>query len=192
MGEAEIFGKVLIYLLLGIVFMGGGYLASYLIRKDSPNPEKNSPYECGEAVEGDSRIRFNVRFYVMALIFLIFEVEIVFLFPWATVFGNSTFISQHSSWGLISFIEMMVFVGVLLIGLVYAWKKGDLDWVTPSPIIPQTKSNIPLEAYQSVEENNPSRKKFAIKTVEPKIKPSTPTKKPMFRPKVGINKPTSE
>ncbi|MFT6849605.1 MAG: NADH-quinone oxidoreductase subunit A [Sphingobacteriales bacterium] len=192
MAETEIFGKVLIYLLLGIAFMGGGYFVSYLIRKDAPNPEKNSPYECGEEAEGNPRVRFNVRFYVMALIFLIFDVEIVFLFPWATVFGSAAFIEQHASWGLISFIEMMVFIGVLLIGLIYAWKKGDLDWVTPSPLIPQTKSNIPQKKYNNFELNNPKRRSFNIKEISQGAVIPSISKKPIFKPRVGINKPKSE
>jgi NADH-quinone oxidoreductase subunit A len=77
-------------------------------------------YECGEIPEGSAWIRFNIRFYVLALIFIIFDVEIVFLLPWAVVFTKL---------GAFAFIEGIVFIGILAVGLAYVWKKGDLEWV---------------------------------------------------------------
>ena len=82
--------------------------------------EKFIPYECGEDPIGDTRIKFNTRFYVIALIFLIFDVEVVFLFPWAVVFRGI---------GLLAFVEMLIFIAVLLVGLAYVWAKGDLEWI---------------------------------------------------------------
>jgi NADH-quinone oxidoreductase subunit A len=78
------------------------------------------PYECGEDPVGDTHIKFNARFYVIALIFLIFDVEIVFLFPWAVVFRQI---------GVLAFVEMFIFIGILLVGLAYVWAKGDLEWI---------------------------------------------------------------
>ena len=82
--------------------------------------EKLIPYECGELPEGSAWVKFNIRFYVIALIFIIFDVEVVFMFPWATVFNENQ---------LFYFIEMFIFMGILLVGLAYVWIKGDLDWV---------------------------------------------------------------
>ena len=82
--------------------------------------DKLTSYECGELPEGSAWVKFNIRFYVIALIFLIFDVEIVFLFPWAVVFQDL---------GLLAFIEAFIFVLILVVGFVYVWAKGDLDWV---------------------------------------------------------------
>ena len=82
--------------------------------------EKLIPYECGEIPEGSAWVKFNIRFYVIALIFIIFDVEVVFMFPWATIFNENQ---------LFYFIEMFIFMGILLVGLAYVWVKGDLDWV---------------------------------------------------------------
>jgi len=90
------------------------------------SPRKNKggdkllSYECGEIPEGSAWVQFNIRFYVIALIFLIFDVEIVFLFPWAVVYQEL---------GLLAFIEAFIFVTILVVGFVYVWVKGDLDWV---------------------------------------------------------------
>ena len=82
--------------------------------------DKLMSYECGEIPEGSAWVQFNIRFYVIALIFLIFDVEIVFLFPWAVV---------YQEFGLLAFIEAFIFVMILVVGFVYVWAKGDLDWV---------------------------------------------------------------
>tara|TARA_Y100001968_G_C19279041_1_gene678248 strand:+ start:234 stop:665 length:432 start_codon:yes stop_codon:yes gene_type:complete len=82
--------------------------------------EKLIPYECGEVPEGSAWVKFNIRFYIIALIFIIFDVEVVFMFPWATVFQENQ---------LFYFIEMFIFMSILLVGLAYVWVKGDLDWV---------------------------------------------------------------
>ncbi len=122
------FGTVFVFLLLGIIFVVGGYLTARLLRPSRPNPEKLAIYECGEEAVGSAWIKFNIRFYVVALIFIIFDVEVVFLFPWATVFKEL---------GGFALIEALIFAGILIIGLVYAWVKGDLDWVRPTPNIPE-------------------------------------------------------
>jgi len=82
-------------------------------------------YECGEVPEGSAWVKFNVRFYVIALIFIIFDVEVIFLFPWAVVFQELS----NNGLGLLAFIEMFVFVLILIVGFAYVWVKGDLDWV---------------------------------------------------------------
>ncbi|NTU53608.1 MAG: NADH-quinone oxidoreductase subunit A [Chlorobiaceae bacterium] len=122
------FGTVFAFLMLGIVFVAGGYLTARMLRPSRPNPEKNSTYECGEPAVGSAWVKFNIRFYVVALIFIIFDVEVVFLFPWATVF---------KSLGMFALVEVLIFTGILVLGLVYAWVKGDLDWVRPTPNVPK-------------------------------------------------------
>lgn len=124
------FGKVFIFIMLGIIFVAGGLLVAWLLRPNRPYAEKLATYECGEEPIGNAWIRFNVRFYVIALIFLIFEVEIVFLFPWALVYRDL---------GLFAFIEMAIFLIILLVGLAYVWVKGDLDWDKPRPQVPTVK-----------------------------------------------------
>ncbi len=122
------FGRVLLFILVGVVFVAIGLVVAWLLRPHRPYPSKHTTYECGESPLGDTRIRINVRFYVIALIFLIFDVEVVFLFPWALVYGNL---------GWFAFIEMLVFLAILLVGYAYVWRKGDLDWDRPAPNVPR-------------------------------------------------------
>ena len=114
------FANVLIFLGIGAVFVVLNITISRLLHTKLFMGEKYIPYECGEDPVGDTRIKFNTRFYAIALIFLIFDVEIVFLFPWAVVFRNI---------GLLAFVEMMIFIAILLVGLAYVWAKGDLEWI---------------------------------------------------------------
>jgi len=120
------FASVLLFLVVGFVFLAITLLLSRLIQaKGIPGTDKYIPYECGEVPEGSAWIRFNIRFYVFALIFIIFDVEIVFLLPWAVVFRKL---------GSFAFVEGLVFIGILVVGLAYVWKKGDLEWVKPSDL----------------------------------------------------------
>jgi NADH-quinone oxidoreductase subunit A len=113
--------SVLVFIVLAVVFAAIALLLSALIRpKGQDTPDKLMPYECGEEPQGSAWIQFNIRFYVVALIFIIFDVEIVFLLPWAVVFQRL---------GQFAFIEGLVFVGILAVGLAYVWRKGDLEWV---------------------------------------------------------------
>ena len=137
------FGKVLIFLIIGALFVAGGMIAAWVLRPQRPYPGKNAPYECGEDPIGDAWVRFNIRFYVIALIFLIFDVEVVFLFPWALVFRNL---------GLFGFLEMAVFLGILFVGLAYVWVKGDLDWDKPRPVVPRVPRQS--QAFAGSEKQN--------------------------------------
>ena len=128
----EQYANVLIFLGIGAFFIGFNLLLGSLIRPKNPSPEKLSTYECGEESVGGSWIQFNIRFYVVALVFIIFDVEIVFLYPWAVAFKDL---------GWFAFIEMMIFVVILLVGLAYAWKKGALEWVRPQ--VPQFGDGAP-------------------------------------------------
>jgi NADH-quinone oxidoreductase subunit A len=127
------FGKILLFFIIGVIFVGIGIFFAMLIRPSNPYKEKLSTYECGEEPIGLPWVKFNFRFYVIALVFLLFEVEVVFLFPWAIVFKKL---------GWFAFIEMVVFVVILLVGLVYVWGKGDLSWDKPKPSIPNLKDLI--------------------------------------------------
>lgn len=127
------FGFILLYFIIGFVFVGIGILTAAVLRPSHPNPIKNSTYECGEEPMGGAWIKFNIRFYVLALIFLLFDVEVVFLLPWAVVYKQL---------GWFAFIEMIVFVVILLAGLAYVWAKGDLSWERPRPYIPSLKDLV--------------------------------------------------
>jgi NADH-quinone oxidoreductase subunit A len=129
------FGKILIFFILGAVFVAGGLVMSWILRPHKPYPAKQSSYECGEEPIGQAWVRFNVRFYVLALVFLIFEVEIVFLFPWALVYREI---------GLFAFLEMAVFLFILWVGYAYVWVKGDLDWDKPQPQVPTLTRVAPV------------------------------------------------
>jgi NADH-quinone oxidoreductase subunit A len=121
------FGKAFIFILSGTIFVALGLIGAWIFRPRRSYPEKNSTYECGEEPIGNSWIRLNVRFYVIALVFLIFDVEVAFLFPWALIYKQL---------GLFGFLEMAVFLFILFVGYIYVWVKGDLDWDKPKPEIP--------------------------------------------------------
>jgi NADH-quinone oxidoreductase subunit A len=120
------FSHVFAYLVLGLIFTAGGIVTNFFIRPNRPNRLKLSIYECGEDPIGGAQLKFNIRFYVVTLIFILFDVEMVFLFPWAVVYKQM---------GWLAFGEMLVFLGILIVGFAYAWVKGDLDWVRPQPYV---------------------------------------------------------
>ncbi|WP_010587142.1 NADH-quinone oxidoreductase subunit A [Schlesneria paludicola] len=158
----EVVGHFLVFTISAIGFLLAPLLIGKLVRPRLPTPEKDAAYECGEPTIGSSYIQFDLRFYVVALLFIIFDVEVVFFFPWATVFGNAMQLAdtalsaaarQHLSEQLLAlptgslanqpqidaaaaltlgwttFVDVLVFFGVLLVGFAYVWKRGDLDWV---------------------------------------------------------------
>lgn len=145
------FGEILLYLIVGIVFVLGGLFTARLIRPNRPNVEKLSTYESGEAPQGNAWGQFNVRFYIIALVFILFDVELVFLFPWATIFARQELIdATHGLWGWFAFTEMMIFVLILLLGLAWAWARGLLDWVKPDPQRTSFQSPVPASYYQTI------------------------------------------
>ena len=117
------FANVLVFILVACGFILGSMVAGRVIRRHRPDPEKLTTYECGEDTIGTAWVQFNVRFYIVALIFLIFDVEIAVLFPWTTVFAEA------KTMGPLAFIEMAVFLLILLVGFAYVWVKGDLEWL---------------------------------------------------------------
>jgi len=111
--------SIIIYLFVALGLSVGFIVLNYLFSPKKPDPEKLSAYECGFEAFGDSRMEFDVRFYLIAILFIIFDLEIAFLFPWAISLGNL---------GSLGFWSMMIFLFVLTIGFIYEWKKGALDW----------------------------------------------------------------
>lgn len=145
------FGEVLLFIIAGIIFILVTLFLSKIIRPHRPNVEKLSTYESGEEPLGSAWTQFNIRFYIIALIFLLFEVEIVFLFPWSTIFANEELIKQTNGlWGWFSLIEMVVFILVLALGLAYAWVNGHLDWIKPDPKPTEFISPVPREHYEAI------------------------------------------
>ena len=118
------FANVLVFLLVAFGFILGSMVMGRIVRRHRPDPEKLTTYECGEDTIGTAWVQFNVRFYIVALIFLIFDVEIAVLFPWVTIFREAKLL------GPLAFIEMAVFLLILLVGFAYVWVKGDLEWLT--------------------------------------------------------------
>lgn len=110
---------ILLFILIAAFVSVAAVLGSLLAGKQNPDPEKLSAYECGFDAFGDARSRFDVRFYLVTLLFIIFDLEIAFLFPWALSLGEI---------GLFGFWSMVVFLAVLTVGFVYEWNKGALDW----------------------------------------------------------------
>ena len=152
-GYVSSLGEILLFIIGGSLFVTIALLASRLIRPHRPNAEKLTTYESGEDPVGAAWIQFNPRFYVIALIFLLFEVEIIFLFPWATIFANEELINQTDGvWGWFALIEMIVFILILAIGLAYAWANGFLEWVKPDVKSSDYKSPVPKHFYDKINE----------------------------------------
>ena len=111
--------SIIIFLFIALGLSVGFIVLNFLFSPKNPDPEKLSAYECGFEAFGDSRMEFDVRFYLVAILFIIFDLEIAFLFPWAISLGNI---------GPLGFWSMMIFLLILTIGFIYEWKKGALDW----------------------------------------------------------------
>ena len=110
---------IILFLVIALILSAGFILINFLLSPNNPDPEKLSAYECGFEPFNDSRMEFDVRFYLVAILFIIFDLEIAFLFPWAISLGTI---------GIFGFVSMMIFLFILTIGFIYEWKKGALDW----------------------------------------------------------------
>lgn len=119
------FASVLVFLILGALLVGLMTGLSWLLRPHNPEGSKLATYECGEPPTGNAWINFNIRFYLVALIFVIFDVEVAFLYPVTVVFRDWVAKGQ----GLFALAEILIFLGILFIGLVYVWAKKDLEWL---------------------------------------------------------------
>ena len=111
--------SIILFLIIALGLSMAFVAINYLVAPKNPDPEKLSPYECGFEPFNDSRMEFDVRFYLVAILFIIFDLEIAFLFPWAISLGKI---------GLFGFTSMMIFLFILTVGFIYEWKKGALDW----------------------------------------------------------------
>ncbi len=155
----DLVGHFLLFMVAAIGFLLAPLLIGKFVRPKLPTPEKDAIYECGEPTIGTSYIQFDLRFYVVALLFIIFDVEVAFFFPWATIYGASIQLADPNlseaarlalsesllgslpaagetisadlahTIALFGFVDILVFFGVLLVGFAYVWKRGDLDWV---------------------------------------------------------------
>ncbi|MDO8314616.1 MAG: NADH-quinone oxidoreductase subunit A [Rugosibacter sp.] len=121
----ENYFPVLVFILVGLAFGCAPILLGWLVAPNHPDSEKLSPFECGFEPFEDARMKFDVRYYLIAILFILFDLEIAFMFPWASIFKE---IVNTESLRLFGFIEMFVFIGILVIGYIYAWAKGALDW----------------------------------------------------------------
>lgn len=181
------FGKIFLFMIMGVLLVSLTLLISQIISPKKPNPEKLLSYECGEDPKGNSWVQFNSRFYVIALVFLLFDVELVFIFPWATIFSQQALIDTDPRWGWLTMSEMFIFAGILILGLVYIWKKGDLEWIRPAIKIPDTETRIPVELYDKINAEQYVIRPFSMDTNPdlpvPDIKPAPEgTPNPMYRP----------
>ena len=124
------FASVFVMLLMGVVLCGLMLGLGALLRPSNPHPGKLATYECGEPPSGPAWINFNIRFYLIALVFVIFDVELAFIYPVAAVFRDWVVTRGQ---GLFALVELAIFVGILAVGLVYVWAKGDLQWLKRLP-----------------------------------------------------------
>jgi NADH-quinone oxidoreductase subunit A len=147
---------VLVFLVVGVTFLMANLVVGWLVRPNRPSAEKGEIYECGEQPIGTAWIQFDLRFYVVALLFVIFDVELAFFFPWAVVFGSATRAGEPTLpeadrllatqqlvptataplepatanlFAQFAFLELLVFFAILLVGFAYLWRRGDLSWV---------------------------------------------------------------
>ena len=116
---------ILVFILVGVTIGVLPIVLGWLVAPNRPDSEKLSPYECGFEAFEDARMKFDVRYYLIAIIFILFDLEIAFLFPWAAIFKE---IVETPAIKMFGFVEMMVFVAILVVGYVYAWAKGALEW----------------------------------------------------------------
>jgi NADH-quinone oxidoreductase subunit A len=124
---------ILVFIAVALGFLVFNLLVWWLIRPSRFSEEKLTTYECGENPQGSAWVQFNIRFYVFALIFIVFDVEAVFLLPWAVIFGQmrNSLDPAHQAVLPLFFAEALVFIAILVVGLAYVWRKGDLEWVRP-------------------------------------------------------------
>jgi len=119
------FAAVLVFMLLGVVFLAGSLIFGWFVRPSKPTPEKSTIYECGEPTIGSAWVRYNSRFYTVALVYLLFDVEVVVLVPAALVLREMA--GAGRAWAAV--VGLLVFLGMLALGLAYEWYYGNLDWI---------------------------------------------------------------
>jgi len=130
----ELLLSVTIFLAFGAVFVLANMVLGYFARPQVPNPEKLTVYECGEPTIGNSWVQFDLRFYIVALVYLVFDVEVALFYPWAVAYGNAPTLAADigmtvSALRGVAIVDMLFFFGVLIVGFAYLWRFGYLDWV---------------------------------------------------------------
>ena len=149
--EINGFGTVGLFILGGLGFILIALMVGKLLRPYRPNEEKLTTYESGEDPINNAWGQFNLRFYIIALVFILFEVELVFLFPWAVVFADVDLITvTNGLWGWFSLIETGVFIIILSVGLAYVWMNGMLTWLRPRVPISSFSSKVPKKLYDQI------------------------------------------
>jgi len=117
---------VLIFIVVALIFGCVPIIMGRLVAPHRPDPDKLTPYECGFDAFEDARMKFDVRYYLVAIAFIIFDLEVAYMFPWAAIYKE--FVEADTAVRLFGFVEMFIFMGILIIGFVWAWAKGALDW----------------------------------------------------------------
>src|SRR6195952_234669 len=130
----EVLLSITIFLAFGAVFVLANMVLGYFARPQIPNAEKSTVYECGEPVIGNSWVQFDLRFYIIALVYLVFDVEVALFYPWAVAYGNATALGDQIGMAAsqirgVAIVDMLFFFGVLMVGYAYLWRFGYLDWV---------------------------------------------------------------
>ena len=149
--EINGFGTVGLFILGGLGFILIALMVGKLLRPYRPNEEKLTTYESGEDPINNAWGQFNLRFYIIALVFILFEVELVFLFPWAVVLADVDLITvTNGLWGWFSLIETGVFILILSVGLAYVWMNGMLTWLRPRVPISSFSSKVPKKLYDQI------------------------------------------
>jgi NADH-quinone oxidoreductase subunit A len=126
--------SVTIFVVLGAVFVFANLMLGSFLRPTAPSPEKSATYECGEPAMGPSWVQFDLRFYIIALLYLVFDVEVALFYPWAVVYGNAAAAAKAAEMTLyqyrqVALIDMLLFFGLVVLGFAYLWRFGYLDWV---------------------------------------------------------------
>ena len=130
--------SVTLFIAIGIAFVFGNLTLGSLIRPRHPEPQKGEAYECGEPAIGPNHVQFDPRFYVIALVYLVFDVEVALTYPWAVAYGDAASVAARVGQTLFqvraaALVDLLIFFGLLLVGFAYLWRLGHLDWIRPTP-----------------------------------------------------------
>jgi NADH-quinone oxidoreductase subunit A len=150
-------GYVLIFFIVGLLFCSIGVFVSHLshllsVKNKKTSDAKHSVYECGEETSGNAWVQFNMHFYTMGLIFIIFDVEILLLFPWSISLDKFSLLEYSQQWTLLAYTEGILFIFILGLGLVYIWHKDDINWLKPQPKVLNIETGIPAAEYDKFNE----------------------------------------
>lgn len=184
--QLSAYGSILLMGIIGILLVCVTIFLAKLISPKKPNSIKESTYECGEETVGTAWSQFNPRFYVIALIFLLFDVELIFIFPWSVVFGNAELIAADARWGWFTMIEMAIFLAILIIGLLYVWRRGDLNWIKPTHVVPTVNVSIPQQAYAQLNSRTYAIKDFRVAPVADDTATEKSVDESVAKPSIGF------